>query len=521
MKEKEISISDLIRYILLHWRGIIAAMLIGGILLGGYSFIRAHKNVPEEPEQTETEEETLTEVISKYLAGDEPDLEAAVNKLLKSEGVPLNDALKKGLEAELTEKQLINIEYALYYEALYLNNMDYQQNSILMQMDPGNVQKAEMTIMISSDDMERTYNLTKVYEDIAFSTELLEKMSEYAKVSTDYIDEIYYLERTSASRQDGADTFKVSISHYDEKTCEMLLQLVIDYITSEQDSLRQLWGKHDVIFFNKSLCSISNKDVLTIQQNKQEYILKLKSYISNLKGAFSDEEWYYYNLLTLDQVAGNPYEDVTSDLALKEDDPLDGAEEETLMSRISAKQVLIGIILAAFMYVFVLFMIYALNTKIRSSDRFDDLYDIPHLGKIPSENVRKKKFGFLDDRILALCNKNQPSVTKSDALVLTGTAVKMAAKRKGLNEVYFIGCTPNGTISKDCQKLKAICEEDNITIHILENILYDAAAMVRLNDAVGVVLVEKAGATQYLEIEREIELFNMQGITILGGIMME
>ena len=52
MKEREISLVDLIFDILLKWRMIIVAMVIGGVLLGGYSYMQSAKTIEIQAEQS-------------------------------------------------------------------------------------------------------------------------------------------------------------------------------------------------------------------------------------------------------------------------------------------------------------------------------------------------------------------------------------------------------------------------------------------------------------------------------------
>ena len=64
-------------------------------------------------------------------------------------------------------------------------------------------------------------------------------------------------------------------------------------------------------------------------------------------------------------------------------------------------------------------------------------------------------------------------------------------------------------------------EKENISVKILDNVLYDADMMGELEEVKGVVLVEKAMSTLYDEIVGELELVSRQGITVLGGIVVE
>lgn len=72
-----------------------------------------------------------------------------------------------------------------------------------------------------------------------------------------------------------------------------------------------------------------------------------------------------------------------------------------------------------------------------------------------------------------------------------------------------------------CERLKEKLEADKLQVIILNNVLYDAAAMAQLAEARCAVLVEKAGSTLYEEIEQELELLKRQEIAILGGILVE
>ena len=63
--------------------------------------------------------------------------------------------------------------------------------------------------------------------------------------------------------------------------------------------------------------------------------------------------------------------------------------------------------------------------------------------------------------------------------------------------------------------------KESIAVNILDNVLYDAESMEELESAKGIVLVEKAMSTMYNEILRELELVSRQGITVLGGIVVE
>lgn len=76
----------------------------------------------------------------------------------------------------------------------------------------------------------------------------------------------------------------------------------------------------------------------------------------------------------------------------------------------------------------------------------------------------------------------------------------------------------NGSL-KVCEQIKANLQKEGITVNILDNVIYDAEAMEKLDNASAAVLVENVSSTLYGEIAEEIALLKRQNIKALGGII--
>lgn len=540
MKEREINLVDLMIEILLRWRWIVALMLVGGILLGAFSYVRTSQSAKAQAARIEELKAQLEEgiedggegdiklkdAIKGWLDNEEVDLEESMAKWLNVKASELEEAVKKQLEKELTETQKNNVEYALYYEELHRDKMAYQEASIYTRMDPEDIQRAEMTFLVTSDDLDRSYNLERIYEDMVNNVELLGKLAELADVPVANVGEVYSLSRGSSGLMKGSDSFRVTITHYDKATCQKMAQTVVDFLNGKHDMMTAQLGEHTISVVNQTVGEVGITSVLSAQRNMVSELLSLESSIARTKGAFSDEEWFYYHLLTTGKVAGNPY-------AVKvEEEETEGEEgEEDIMSIINAgvtvtpgvsiKYVVLGMILAAFVYVFVIFMLYVLNSKIRATDNLQELYEIPQLGQIPGDGGKKKPFGFVDEWILKLRYWNQRKFTPEEALNLAAVAVKMSAGKNGLDDVCLMGCDLKDRVLQDCGEMQKILAEEGVKAQILNNVLYDARAMEKLCHVKGVVLVEKAGSTLYTEVAKELELLRRQDIRVLGGIIVE
>jgi len=57
-----------------------------------------------------------------------------------------------------------------------------------------------------------------------------------------------------------------------------------------------------------------------------------------------------------------------------------------------------------------------------------------------------------------------------------------------------------GDTLQKCEQISKNLHEESICVQILSNVLYDAEAMEKLENAKGIVLVETAGSTMYEEV---------------------
>lgn len=177
--------------------------------------------------------------------------------------------------------------------------------------------------------------------------------------------------------------------------------------------------------------------------------------------------------------------------------------------------------MAVFLYAFWIFIKYVFNAKVRITDDLQELYDIPQLGTIPAKPDKKRFLGNIDAVISRLRNRNKRVFSKEESVQLAQVAVKISALKEDMTQLYFVGCDLKNSAMEVCETMKEGLSKENIQVHILNNILYDAQALNEIKDAKGVVLVEKAGSSLYEEILREKELLERQGVQVLGGVLVE
>lgn len=474
MEEREIRIVDLITEALLHWRVFIVWMIVGAVLLGVFSYVRSDDAARQQQTQTEA--------------------------MLKGEP-----------EEWFTEEEILNASYVAGYEKAYCEKGDYQQNSSFMQLNPNHVNKAEATVAVIAENREQSCDITKVYKDIVESGNLIEKVAKDADMDTIGVSELLYLkkatERTSANISimpaEESNTFRITAVHNDEAVCRAMLDSAVTFIMEKQPGIQAVMGVHEVSVVSESFGVVSDMEIASRQKAVLSDVAAMKKDVSDAKKELTDRERQYYDLLK----SGTTEEGQ--------------APSEAPTPGVSAKYVLLGALIAAFLYAFILLLVYIFNTKIRATDSMQELYGIPQLGIIPAAPKRKKIFGVVDNWIISIRNHNKRQFTLDEALELVTVAAKMAAGKEALQDVCLMGCGMKEHSLEICEKIKNGLEKDGIGVKILNNVLYDAQMLEELAGMAGVILVESVGSTLYNEITEELELLKRQGIKALGGIVVE
>lgn len=485
MEEREIDLIDMIADILSHWRGLLVSFVLGAALLGAFSYVQSYHDA-EDAKATK-------QVIQNEVARED--------KLAQLNNV-LNETQKMAVSLVMDDEK----ECAL--------RQQYADTSVTMQMDAYNIPRKELVYKLQVEDMGQSYMLGIVYEDLVNNVSLYQWVEEQTGISATAARELIGVDAKSTEvvlngAQEttfGNDSMKIVITHADEAECEKLAKAVKSYVEKQQELLAQEMGAHELVLLSESSGVIMDTGILDKQINYRNTRLNLLNGIAKAKDAFTKEQQLYYELLT------QPEMEVVVEK---------NAEAPTTVAvpaklSVSMKYVLIGAVLFAFVYAGILFVMYILNGKLRASDELQNLYRISQLGLIVKES--KKQF-FLDKWIEALRNHGKRRFTREQSLALAATAVKISAVKNGLDSICLMGCDLKAGADIVCDNLKAALEKEQIAVMVLDNVIYDAAAMEKLEHIKGVVLVEKAGSTMYQEVAGELELVTRQGIKVLGGIV--
>lgn len=488
MQTREIDLLDMIADVLSHWRGMIVALVLGAVLLGGVSYMRSFRTVQSVQQQGSAVQ-------------DEATVQAQLSQL----------------EQNLDGKSQAMVLTVVADEKEYDLKKTYSENSIYMQLNPLQTVQTELIYQMQTADGSMDGQLGALYTSLLNNVGLYDWVAQQTGIEAGYVGELISAETvsslTSQSKTEklqqemslGTNCVKVSILQSDAETCQKLADAVKAYISEKQKQLNNELGQHALVLVSETTGSVMNKDLMDEQIQCRNEITSVQSTIATAKAGFTEEQKQYYELLTWEE-AEQPAQSVTTE------------EESKPTPAVSKKYVLLGAVLFAFVYAVVICMVYIFNTRLRESDELQSIYGIPQIGLVVRGSGRKV---FLDKWVDSLRHYGKRKFTAEQSMELAFAAIKIAAVKNGLNNICLMGCNMSAGADKVCESLKAALEKEQISVSILDNVLYDAEAMEKMDAMQGAVLVEKAGSTLYNEIAGELELLKRQDIRVLGGIIVE
>lgn len=480
MGERIINIRDLIIEILLHWRGIILWMCIGGFILGILSrtaFLRSSAAADAQQEQ-------LTVL---------------------------------DLQDEMPQKELAEVEQVLLNDESVDKWNSYIENSALMGLDSSRVYQEELIYVIMMEEMRP--ELIGTYANLLTVNEMYQSVADRTKDFTaSDIQELLNVINVGTALNQKNNSFNITILAGTEEDCTRIAKAVKSYIDEIHASIEEIYGTHELVLLQENIVSMNNISLLQKQIDIRDKVISLQTEMKMHKELFSEKQKQYYRLRKKEKKADSAGQ--------KNADNGDLAEEvgSTSVTGIPdgmpafLKNAVWGMFFAVLIYVLVIFFHYILDDRLRYTDNCTTIYHVPSLGHIPAERTARVPFGQIDRKLYFLRDKRRYTSSVEEALRLSAASIAMVLQRKGISLICGVGSQSSaGTM----EEIGAILEAGGINFQNVENILYSADSLHLLSSVQAAVLVEKAGAISYGEIWQELEILRQQGIDILGMIIVE
>lgn len=461
--EIEINLVNLIFYLLKKWRSLLVVIVLGIAIGGAVYMVKKPADI----------EEIAVVPAEDYEA--EPDVKA-------------------------------NMELAYQYRELYKDQLEYKQNSVLMQLNPNEVYTGVLKYYVSAGNNTRL--ICELLQNIVNESDLLDEIKKEIQLDCQdqYVKELINCwvdwendPHVSINNMAGDLTENLGTDHNnamfyclftfkDQDNCEKAIRIIQKRIEQIEQNCQEIYGNYSFLNVNDSVRMEVNSDVLGKQKNNADIINTYLNNITKLESTFEKEDLSYYEAFYLNK---------------------EKEQQETVSEGNSGnlvKWLCIGIILACICWAGYHIIRYVLDKHIKQVEELKRRYRLPVLGYLDSTHGENRG---LDGYIDKLYRKHDMLKDAEDYLQ---KSIKVLDKER----LLLCGDMTNPDIAGLAQKL---CSEDS-RLKSAGFIHQDGDALMLLKNVDSIILLAQIGRTMNCEIKRELEVCRMKEITIEGVIVL-
>lgn len=161
-----------------------------------------------------------------------------------------------------------------------------------------------------------------------------------------------------------------------------------------------------------------------------------------------------------------------------------------------------------------------MSGKLHSERNFQKKFGMPLLGVIRKKETKRKIFGFVDRWICRLEEGPYAKIPRNEQIKIAAVNVQSAIHRNSeekIKRVMIAGTVASDDVMEICEWLAE--EIEDVTFSPYRQIVFNAAALKKLEYYEGVLFVEKVGESYEKLIREENELASDRRIKGLGVIV--
>lgn len=469
----QISIPNLILYMLKHWKTLIIAVL-AGLLLGGA--LCAWK-MPKTVSRDEMDEKNASWAEDYEV---DPDVDASM-------------------------------QIASRYRELYEKQLEYNTNSVIMNLDANSFYKGELKYFIFAGN--KTDLLCSLYESIIDKESTLKSIRKESGLGCkdQYVRELlnYGIDSEMLTMNNGMNlsgtgqielvddaeengiVLQYTIVAADKASCESMTNELQNIITQETEQYQGNYGSYNFQEISNSVQRSSNTDYLSKQRSATDALNSYLTTAQKLEKEFTGDDLKYYQTVYMNQI-------------------LDEAEEEdeavtTFSVKDMIKYIIVGLFLTCACWGCWFFFKYLLDNHIKDSEELSRTWGMKILGVV--EGTKHPFWGnyMILDRMF---NRRT-----ADSRIYILSMIEMLQKEHVLicgdqNNAEIQSCKEWISGEKSGTVLGDLMSRDSKTLESSKN-----------ND--GIIYVFQLGATAYSEIVKELQVCDLQKVNVLGAVIID
>jgi len=314
------------------------------------------------------------------------------------------------------------------------------------------------------------------------SEAVAKKISEELQLDLDasYIQEILAMEYTA-----GYNWFSLVVVAPDKEQCEAVKNVLKQLFTEKIQELQNVYSDIQIKYLSEEYCVEVNDSIRANQLSYHQRLNSLKSILATYKFELNANQQKYYDILLRKNLnVGESNETIIQQ-------PNTNVAEQPLFDiKISLLGAIAGVVIA----ILALLMRYLLTDTLKIKE------DI-------SETLHQYVFGEADAKSL---EKELPMMIED---------IKYSAKKSSVSRLLLAGTYTDEAVELLKENIKKSLEKefDKIEIDVIAK--ENAKVLRTINEADGIVCVEKIRKSTYKNIEKEIDLCNHYHIPVMGFIV--
>lgn len=469
--EKEINLLDMFWAICLQWKRILLITVFVMIAVGIYTYLQwSQQNSQKQETKILLSEEEMCE-LSKYTV------------------------IEKNYETQkqyIVDSPLMNLNANGYYE--------------------GTLQYWIKTDGESIDGMRDA--IVEMYRSALKTDSFYEKIKEC--VDEQY-SEVYYSEIVDTEGLIGQNAQQITqivseekgmITVYvrlmDEEIAERILALVQQELVAFTPSVNAIFGTNELIPLVNDVYYTSNDELFAYQKTNIADVRDNYAVLSAAEKELSDNQREY--LERLEEENDNFDDNINED------------ESENINIYVYVvKQMIFACIIIVIIMVIYYALLYLFNGYLRIEDSIENIFGVTTLAKVRTEDGKKKNI--IDNFIMKARHANVELVDESKAASMLASSIRIACKKEEKSQVLFTshGCTQGE--NRLVELVKEKLSKDGIQVHLGGLLHKDCDSLEQGFETSVLVLLENAGETKYKTIEKELQVCNSYGMTVVGMVV--
>lgn len=482
----EIDLIDMMFYMLKKWRGLLVAVALGAILGLAIYAVKDHQQ-KEVLAQSTAETETKTDETEAF------------------------DESKYNIDEDVKA----NMELAYQYRQMYRKQLEYNQKSVIMQLDPNVIYTGELKYYLSAG--YDTGLVSVLYQSILSDKDLLTELKTASGLDCDvpYMKELInsdisndnnssvninnlladITDSVASVTRNAFVTYRVVSTS--EESCRQMLEVIREKAQQLGEECASNYDEFQAIEVSGAVRKVTDNSYLNLQKSNVDQLNTYLSNVQKLESALTDEEKEYYCQKYLAREIVAQQEDL---------EEIASSEIETVEPVSKGKWLAVGISLGIFVWGIWYALIYLMNSNIKTVSEAQKLSRLPLIGRYQVLSEKKGIDRFLQHLHLKAAGAGD-SVSYIESVLesLNSGDVMLSGNLKSQEE-----CTMVETLKEECPQLYS------------GEYLCKSVESLKLAKKVGKeILIISTNKMKRADVERELEICIMQGIQINGIIVVE